>query len=88
MTAAVPDRAAVATTAILQTVRKGLLSWLDGDRPDTASIRIKIQTLLRTNSSMLRPIPSTRFVAKTDKPPASCRHETATAKEKSHGKTG
>jgi hypothetical protein len=44
---AVRNRAAIVTTAILQTVRKGLLSWLDGDRPDTASIRIKIQTLLR-----------------------------------------
>lgn len=49
------NRAAIVTTAILQTVRKGLLSWLDGDRPDTASIRIKIQTLLRTNSSMFAP---------------------------------
>jgi hypothetical protein len=41
------DRAAVVTTAILQSIRKALLAWLDGDRPDIASLRIKIQTLLR-----------------------------------------
>jgi hypothetical protein len=43
----VNDRAAVTTTAILQTVRKGLLAWLDGKHPDMAGTRAEIQTLLR-----------------------------------------
>ena len=41
------DRAGVATAAILQIVRMGLLLWIDGGRPDMTSVRAEIQNLLR-----------------------------------------
>jgi hypothetical protein len=44
---AVRDRAAVATTAILQIVRKALLAWLNGGQCNMASTRAEIQALLR-----------------------------------------
>ena len=40
------DRAAVVTTAILQTIRKSLLAWLAGGRPE-ANMHTQIQSLLR-----------------------------------------
>ena len=41
------DRAAVATTAILQIVRDALTAWVDRDRADLARVRTAIETVLR-----------------------------------------
>jgi hypothetical protein len=41
------DRAAVATTAIIQIVGTALVEWFNRDQPDLAAARAEIETILR-----------------------------------------
>ena len=45
------DRAAVVTSAILQTFRRALLGWIDGSDAGTTTARSEIEALLRDEFS-------------------------------------